>query len=760
MFKIIKSNSAPHDGEVLINNEWLITPDSQEGLGIANASSLKAIIPFIDIAKYYTALSMGVVAGHASLRFIPGHAGKIEVITQEPGELDLGASMVVGGRNSGILKEIIIESYIDRLGKDALKVFSHTSGFDFENNKLAEAVTVDILNAPFLSGYKTTPLGSTLHALEMHLHLKPYSLSDKDLVTLMQKNLLNEPETIDLVVELIKEAQLTGSDKVGVLTGLSGLTKQHEYFYKGEEHAGIYWHQERIGSTYRRSNNDFSVQFNNPLLQAKLANDSPFKRSLTPSVLAQLLPDATGDSRQIMARTIENGLHGMGNLTVQDPTLPQREIDRHGVSLDACAQDGVYDGLIFNVMRPSMVKKQDIKLAPFEHQQYKEDRDEVAVSGNQPKTVVHLVPGPHGVEIRQASIKESAPATHILKIPPSETGRRAVFGGREWLSMKLVQAMGVETPSFALVDLNNSARQYIAGVEGVQNVSGQLNLMTVDMKKTLFDGRSAFTEYESKVTLLTDDERNYGAIIEPPGFIIERFDIPQAHEEGVKVMGVEFNALAGKDSSQRFEGSYEEIAALLKEHSTDIQNDSEALFKRIASSWLIADGDFHMKNASMLLREENGKITCKLAPAYDVLSMAGLSGFSVDSALFLNNTKTPSIKDFYTYGAAHLDLSVEWMSNTLQEMGQAALKELAKVRGTPALNEPSEFVFPSAINKHRYTRTTMENMVNGVEMTLVTRGVLPDEEAQLITERIQKENPRVYQESMELHKEEGRTRHN
>lgn len=96
--------------------------------------------------------------------------------------------------------------------------------------------------------------------------------------------------------------------------------------------------------------------------------------------------------------------------------------------------------------------------------------------------------------------------------------------------------------------------------------------------------------------------------------IIRRFDrtptgLRKLHFE-------EFNQLLGHRSEDKYNGSYEEMAAFIRQTPGCIPAEAARLFRRVLACLLIGNTDAHLKNFAMMHTLEG----LRLAPAYDLLA--------------------------------------------------------------------------------------------------------------------------------------------
>ena len=91
----------------------------------------------------------------------------------------------------------------------------------------------------------------------------------------------------------------------------------------------------------------------------------------------------------------------------------------------------------------------------------------------------------------------------------------------------------------------------------------------------------------------------------------------------------------GRDYAGKYDSSYEEIAAIISEHSSRSAIDLARFYRRLIVYVLLGNCDAHLKNFS-LLETPTG---LRLSPAYDVVSSAVYDDFDKTLALLINGRK-------------------------------------------------------------------------------------------------------------------------
>lgn len=103
-----------------------------------------------------------------------------------------------------------------------------------------------------------------------------------------------------------------------------------------------------------------------------------------------------------------------------------------------------------------------------------------------------------------------------------------------------------------------------------------------------------------------------------PAYLVKRFDIK---EDGSKWLQEDFSQIKqvnqqSNGANYKYEGSYAEIATLIKKYCGAWQIEIERFYKAILFNYLFSNGDAHLKNFS-LIQTKFGDF--RLSPAYDLL---------------------------------------------------------------------------------------------------------------------------------------------
>ena len=101
---------------------------------------------------------------------------------------------------------------------------------------------------------------------------------------------------------------------------------------------------------------------------------------------------------------------------------------------------------------------------------------------------------------------------------------------------------------------------------------------------------------------------------EEHAFAIKRFD----REAGQRIHMEDFAQVLVKYAHEKYNSaSYEQIARILWQFSGDGLADTQQFARRLLANILLANGDAHLKNWSLVYRD---KVTPRLSPAYDIVT--------------------------------------------------------------------------------------------------------------------------------------------
>lgn len=146
-------------------------------------------------------------------------------------------------------------------------------------------------------------------------------------------------------------------------------------------------------------------------------------------------------------------------------------------------------------------------------------------------------------------------------------------------------------------------------------------------------------------------------------YIIKRFD---RLEDGTKIHKETLFQILNADD--KYKGSLEQIGKIIRIHVDNVGLDSIDFFERVLLSFLIGNGDMHLKNWALLITEE-GKAA--LAPCYDFVSSKIYIPEEEDSALSINGKKNKLSRGDFETLAESLKIDSRAAENSLRKLYRA-----------------------------------------------------------------------------------------
>ena len=118
-----------------------------------------------------------------------------------------------------------------------------------------------------------------------------------------------------------------------------------------------------------------------------------------------------------------------------------------------------------------------------------------------------------------------------------------------------------------------------------------------------------------------------------PALVVERFDIRENGDDERRLAMEDFCSILGLSAEDKYKGTIERMARALRGLSTNPNDDIATLFARTLFTWLIADGDMHLKNAALLKiagPRARAFHSVRMAPLYDTLTTRVFPGLRND----------------------------------------------------------------------------------------------------------------------------------
>jgi len=185
------------------------------------------------------------------------------------------------------------------------------------------------------------------------------------------------------------------------------------------------------------------------------------------------------------------------------------------------------------------------------------------------------------------------------------------------------------------------------------------------------------------------------SVLNETALIVTRFD---RKPDGAKLRLEDFAQILNKPSGREFGGkydaSYEDVGAVIKQHSARPEIDLARYFRRLIVFVLVGNCDAHLKNFSLLETDAG----LRLSPAYDIVNTALYDGFDQNIALSINGKK-PHLdqvtRDLLKKFGQSIGLSPRVIDQAFTEL-QGRVRRAAGLLTPPQGEPPDGFV-------HRYS---------------------------------------------------------
>lgn len=180
-----------------------------------------------------------------------------------------------------------------------------------------------------------------------------------------------------------------------------------------------------------------------------------------------------------------------------------------------------------------------------------------------------------------------------------------------------------------------------------------------------------------------------------PAYLTKRFDVlPDGCKRHVEDIASLSETEVQGDSLKKYQGSYEQLAAIIAETSTAPLLDLRTFFKLVLVNYLLCNGDAHAKNFSMMEHDDGA---WRLAPAYDILNTrlhVADSPFAMGSGLFADGRKCHKgdMRNHFTEWAECIGLNAKFAAKEINR-ALTSLPELLLQLQKSHLSQKAQRVF-------------------------------------------------------------------
>ena len=185
------------------------------------------------------------------------------------------------------------------------------------------------------------------------------------------------------------------------------------------------------------------------------------------------------------------------------------------------------------------------------------------------------------------------------------------------------------------------------------------------------------------------------SVLNETALIVMRFD---RKPDGAKLRLEDFTQILckprGRDFTGKYDAGYEDVAKVIKDFSARPEIDLARFFRRLIVFVLVGNCDAHLKNFSLLEKDEG----LRLSPAYDIVNTALYDGLDQNIALSIDGNK-PNLdqvteKLLEDFGLS-IDVPQRVIDQTFQDL-RTRVKRAAPIILPPRGEPPDGFV-------HRYS---------------------------------------------------------
>ena len=180
-----------------------------------------------------------------------------------------------------------------------------------------------------------------------------------------------------------------------------------------------------------------------------------------------------------------------------------------------------------------------------------------------------------------------------------------------------------------------------------------------------------------------------------PAYLTRRFDLlPDGCKRHVEDIASLSETEVQGDSLKKYQGSYEQLAAIIAETSDAPLLDLRTFFRLVLANYLLCNGDAHAKNFSMM---DNDDGAWRLAPAYDILNTrlhVADSTFAMGAGLFADGRECHKrgMKEHFAEWAVCIGLNAKYAAKEINKMTATLPKLLVHLQKSH-LSQKAQNVF-------------------------------------------------------------------
>jgi len=143
--------------------------------------------------------------------------------------------------------------------------------------------------------------------------------------------------------------------------------------------------------------------------------------------------------------------------------------------------------------------------------------------------------------------------------------------------------------------------------------------------------------------------------------------------QGETILGFEeVLSLMDKNRENKYDGSYEQVAKIISQFSTNKKDSLQEYFTTVVMNYLLKNGDAHLKNFGLLFSQDFSNIY--LSPAYDIVNTTSYI-FKDKPALMLDGKKLWYNREILIHFGIKNCMLTKKEANTIYDICEKALRE-------------------------------------------------------------------------------------
>jgi serine/threonine-protein kinase HipA len=273
--------------------------------------------------------------------------------------------------------------------------------------------------------------------------------------------------------------------------------------------------------------------------------------------------------------------------------------------------------------------------------------------------------------------------THILKFPGIQGDRIYAKGALEWSSMEIARAGGIKTSDFCMVKLSDNS-----------------------------------------IALLS-----------------ERFDVARDEDDMRFIAAEDFCSIMGMSPVAKYRATAEQVGTVLRQVSTNFRDDSEELLRQIVANLILENGDFHLKNISVVkiaspTLDEYRSV--RLAPAYDIMCTKFFVDYAADEdavveMVFKINGKDSAIElDDLIAFAKTIDINSETAHNIMHAVADGMTQRAREIfNAPPPILDDQPEVINKVLNSCERVVTRVSELFSDIDVCMRTMPITKKRRVQI-----------------------------